>query len=319
VSLHTARALEIDAQRPPERGSGSRKHARATQSRSVRAARRSRAELAKNLHPFVALMRRYCIDYTNVHDQRVCDDIMAPEYVVHISGFDLPRDALYKPAVTRVFARFPGLQLQVHEFVTNGERLAMRFSEHGAAVDAGGRLAAWGGIGLYRWNGKQLLENFVEQDFLAQEQQLASGVPAPLEPPHLDPWLATRAEPANAANERLVRAWLARGDLTAAAEVVLDGSWYAAGGAPTALGLELDAVDVNDLFSAGARVAFHATLRGRYRGGLPDEDAAWLGRATALRAVGFARVEGGAVQAVRAITDRQGARNALRRAEAGSA
>ena len=179
------------------------------------------------MEPSVALMRRYCIDYTNVHDQSVCDEIMAPEYVVHISGFDLPRDTAYKPAVSSVFARFPGLQLQVHELVTNGDRLAMRFSEHGAAVDAGGRFAAWGGIGLYRWNGRQLLENFVEQDFLAQQEQLATGVAAPLEPPHLDPWLGTRAEPASAATENVVRAWLAKGELRAATNAVIDGSWYA--------------------------------------------------------------------------------------------
>lgn len=262
------------------------------------------------VEPFVALMRRYCIDYTNSHDQSVCDDIMAPEYVVHITGFDLPRDAAYKPAVTSVFARFPGLQLQVHELVTNGARLAMRFSEHGAAVDAGGRLAAWGGIGMYRWNGKVLLENFVEQDFFAQEEQLASGVPAPLETPHLDPWTTTRAEPANAEAEAILRAWLARGDLRAASEVVIDGSWYA----PLAPSpLEVETVDVNDLFSAGMRVAFHVTLRGPYRGGLAG-DAAWAGRACALRCVGLAQVENGVVRSVRAITDRAGARRGLAQA-----
>jgi hypothetical protein len=263
-----------------------------------------------SVEPFVALMRRYCIDYTNSHDQSVCDEIMAPEYVVHISGFDLPRDAAYKPAVTQVFARFPGLQLQVHELVTNGERLAMRFSEHGAALDARGRLAAWGGIGLYRWNGRQLLENFVEQDFLAQEEQLASGVPAPLEPPHLDPWLATRAEPANAAAEAVVRAWLAKGELRAAPSAVIDGSWYAP--EPKAP-LEVEGVEVNDLFSAGACVAFHVTQRGRYRGGLAGADAAWAGSRAALRCAGLARVEGGEVRAVRAITDRFGLRAALAR------
>jgi hypothetical protein len=240
----------------------------------------------------------------------VCDEIMAPEYVVHISGFDLPRDAAYKPAVTRVFARFPGLQLQVHELVTNGERLAMRFSEHGAAADAGGRFAAWGGIGLYRWNGRQLLENFVEQDFLAQEQQLATGVPAPLESPHLDPWLGTRAEPASAEAEAVVRAWLAKGDLRAAANAVIDGSWH---GAPAPSPLEVESVEVNDLFSAGGRVAFHVTQRGRYRGGLGPGDAAWVGRTAALRCVGIAQVEAGDVRAVRVISDRLGTRAALAR------
>ncbi len=263
------------------------------------------------MEPFVALMRRYCIDYTNSHDQSVCDEIMAPEYVVHISGWDLPRDALYKPAVTAVFARFPGLQLQVHEFVTNGDRLAMRFSEHGAAADADGRFAAWGGIGLYRWNGKQLLENFVEQDFLAQEQQLASGEPAPLEVPHLDPWLGTRAEPANADAERVVRAWLAKGDLRSAAKSVIDGSWYE----PLAPSpLEVEDVRVNDLFSAGERVCFHVIQAGRYRGGLTGAEASWRGRAAELRCVGFARVAGGEVSEVRAITDRLGTRAALARA-----
>ena len=67
------------------------------------------------MEPFVALMRRYCIDYTNRHDQSVCDAIMHPGYVVHISQLALPRDAAYKPAVTHVFGRFPGLGLQVHE------------------------------------------------------------------------------------------------------------------------------------------------------------------------------------------------------------
>jgi hypothetical protein len=262
------------------------------------------------VEPFVALMRRYCIDYTNRHDQSVCDEIMEPEYVVHISGLDLPRDAAYKPAVTRVFARFPGLGLLVHELVTNGERLAMRFSEHGAAADAGGRLAAWGGIGLYRWNGRKLLENFVEQDFLAQEEQLANGRSAPLEAPHLDPWLSTRAEAPSPEAEAIVRAWLAKGQLRDAASAVIDGSWYAG---PSESPLDVHAVEVDDLFSAAARVAFHVRQRGRYRGGLPGVAASLVGRETTLRCAGLARTRGGEVTEVRVITDRLGARLELLR------
>jgi hypothetical protein len=105
------------------------------------------------MHPFVALMRRYCIDYTNSHDLTVCDDIMEPDYVVHISGFDLTRDESYRPAVHQLFGEAPGLGLVVHEFITNGDRLCMRFSEHAALPsEHGTRLACWAGIGLYRWN-----------------------------------------------------------------------------------------------------------------------------------------------------------------------
>ena len=103
------------------------------------------------MEPFVALMRRYCIDYTNAHDQRVCEEIMHPDYVVHISQVDLPRDTLYEAAVRAIFDRCPGLGLAVHELVTNGDRLAMRFSEHARFPDEeGGRFAAWGGIGVYK-------------------------------------------------------------------------------------------------------------------------------------------------------------------------
>jgi SnoaL-like domain len=261
------------------------------------------------MEPFVALMRRYCIDYTNSHDQSVCDEIMHPDYVVHISGMDLPRDPAYKPAVRQVFDHFPGLGLVVHEFVTNGDRLAMRFSEHGASPAADGRSAAWGGVGLYKWNGRQLLENYVEQDFLAQQAQLSGSAPAaPLEPPHLDPWLGTRAEPENPQAEATVRDWLARGDLRDAGAVILDGSWYE----PLAPSpIEVKEVVINDLFSAGARVAFHVTQRGAYLGGLPGVDAARRGDAARLDCVGLARVADGRVAHVRAITDRLGTVRAL--------
>jgi hypothetical protein len=262
------------------------------------------------VEPFVALMRRYCIDYTNSHDQSVCDEIMHPDYVVHISGFDLPRDAAYKPAVAQVFARFPGLGLQVHELVTNGDRLAMRFSEHGACPDAGGRLAVWGGIGVYRWNGRQLLENFVEQDFVAQEAQLAGADPAPLEPPHPDPWLGTRAVAADPAAEAVARAWLGKGDLRDARDAVIDGSWYE----PLAPSpIEVAEVAVDDLFSAGDRVAFHVTQLGVYRGGVAGAPDALRGRSAVLRCAGLARVAGGAVVEVRAVTDRLGLRTGLLR------
>lgn len=261
------------------------------------------------MEPFVALMRRYCIDYTNSHDQSVCDEIMHPDYVVHISQVHLPRDLLYKPAVKAVFERFPGLGLVVHELVTNGERLAMRFSEHGISPGEGGRAAAWGGIGVYRWNGEQLLENFVEQDFHAQQAQLSGAAPpAPLEPPHVDPWLGTKAEPADPGVEKVAREWLERGDLRDAPEVVVDSSWYE----PLAPSpIEVESVVIDDLFSAGSRVAFHVSQRGRYAGGLPGVGDSHRGAPMRLDCAGLAMVVDGRVQGVRAITDRLGAARSL--------
>jgi len=255
------------------------------------------------MEPFVALMRKYCIDYTNSHDQSVCDEIMHPDYVVHISQAALPRDLLYKPAVKGVFERFPGLGLVVHEFVTNGDRLAMRFSEHGFAPEAG-RYATWSGIGVYRWNGEQLLENYVEQDFAAQQLQLAGEAPpAPLEPPHLDPWVGTKAAAANPEHEKIAREWLERGDLRDAPEVIVDSSWYEA---PAPSPLTVESVVINDVFTAGERVAFHVSQHGVYRGGLPGIPDERRGQAARLDCAGLATVERGRVARVRVVTDRLG-------------
>ena len=260
------------------------------------------------MEPFVALMRRYCIDYTCVHDLAVTEKIMDADYVVHISGVDLVRDTTYRPAVAGVFKRFPGLSLTVHEMITNGERLAMRFSEHGASPAEGGHTAVWGGISAYRWNGSQLTECFVEQDFTAQAMQLSSGVTAPLEAPHPDPWVGTAPLPRDDTTESVARDWLLQGDLRDAPEVVVDGSWH---GELEDDPLEDVEVVIDDLFSAGDRAAFHITQRGRYRGGIPGTAPDDVGRPMTLACSGIADVAGGRVVAVRSITDRFGARARL--------
>ena len=245
------------------------------------------------MHPFVALMRRYCIDYTNSHDLSVCDSIMEPGYVVRICGMALERDTAYKPSVEQVFERFPALGLVVHELHTNGQRLVMRFSEHGASPD--GALACWAGVGLYDWNGTKLLTCRVEQDFHSQRRQLTTGVVDPLEPPHVDPWLTLVEEPADPAAEAVVRDWLAAGDLADAEEGRIDDGSIAHH-VPV---VEAEAVEVHDLFSAGDRVAFHATLR---------EDS------VGIDVAGLVRVAGGRVVGVHAVTDRFGTELARRRA-----
>lgn len=271
------------------------------------------------MHPLVALMRRYCIDYTNSHDQSIYPDIFEDDYTVHIEGHALVRDASYGPAAAELFALAPGLGLVVHELVLNGDRLCMRFSEHASMpTPQGRRLSAWRGIGLYRWNGRRLTGNHVEQDFAGRRRQLLTGVPDPLEPPHLDPWMATRPVAPEPAAEAAARAWLARGRLADAPSVVLDaGDVGASGGDPQVV--DATEVVVNDLFSAGPRVAFHVTLRGTYRGGLDGLDAG-LGTPVELHAAGLLRVGGGGtVDEVRAVTSRRTVAHAVRAAGTGRA
>ena len=114
-----------------------------------------------SVEPFVALMRRYCIDYTARHDLSVCDDIMVPGYTLHMGVHHLAgRDEAYKPAAAAQFRQFPGLCLTVNEIICSGDRLALRFTEHGASARHDGARAAWGGVGVYRWDGQRLLVRY---------------------------------------------------------------------------------------------------------------------------------------------------------------
>lgn len=254
------------------------------------------------MHPFVALMRTYCIDYTNSHDQTLYDQIMEPDYVVHINGMDLEVSTSYARSVEQLFGIAPGLGLVVHDFVLNGDRLCMYFSEHSAMPGPDGPvLACWRGIGLYKWNGTRLTENYVEQDYVAMQAQIASGVPHPLTPPHIDPWTTTQPIPADPAAEAFLREWLERADLTDARHHEIDDARAGTVYEPV---LDVESVTVNDLFSAGSSVPFHVTMHGTYRGGLGDELDAQLGAPASLDVVGIARVGGGAVDHLDAITGR---------------
>jgi hypothetical protein len=254
------------------------------------------------MHPFVALMRTYCIDYTNSHDQSLYDEIMEPDYVVHTLGVDLVRSTTYAAAVRRIFDAAPGLGILVHEFVLNGDRLCMHFSEHAALPVGDGRaLTCWRGIGLYKWNGRRLTENYVEQDYFAMQAQVATGRPHSLMPPHIDPWTTTEVTSADPIAESIVRAWLEKGDLAAAAIHELDD---ARTGADYERVLDPDHVTIDDLFSAGPDVPFHVTVGGVYRGGLGAAAADHIGERASLHAAGIARVGNGAVVSVRAVTSR---------------
>lgn len=255
------------------------------------------------MDPFVALMRRYVVDYTNSHDLAVCDEIMEPDYVLRMGPHVVAgRDEAYKPATLRQLEQFPGLGLTVHDVVTNGERLALRFSEHGASVRHGGAVAAWGGIGLYAWNGRRLTANHVEQDYLARRRQLADGVPDTVPSPAPAPWDTVAREP-DAGVERAARAWAELG-LPAVGEVVVDD-----GREPAAL-VEPDAVVIDDLFTAGNRAAIHVSVSGPFRGGL-DGSEEQVGAPATLHAAALVTAVGGRVVAGHVIRDRLGLLRAL--------
>lgn len=261
------------------------------------------AEIAE----FARLMRRYAYAYTCCHDFSVARQIMVPDYSLRMGPHRLSgRDGAYRAAAQHQFDEFPGLCLTVHRVVCNGRRLAMSFTEHGHSRRRGGA-AAWSGLALYQWDGRRLTECRVEQDYWSRRRQL-DGVVHPVQPPPATLWTVP-ALPVDPEAESAVRGWLGSwsGRSTKAVldelggDAVLDDEACAPAERAE---VEVAEVEVADLFSAGQTVAFHASVRGRYLGGLAGIPPSPTGVVGYL--AGLAECSRGRVVGLRAVTDRLG-------------
>jgi predicted ester cyclase len=252
-------------------------------------------------------MRRYAFAYTAAHDFAACDDIMVEDYVLRMGPHVIRgRDEAYKPATERQYRQFPGLGFTVHDLLNNGDRCALRFTEHGQSVVRDAE-AAWRGVSLYRWNGDRLIECRVEQDYYSRRRQLDSGQADPVPPPAADPWMVP-VRPAEPEVEAIVQKWLEAGMLHDAPAGTLDDETVVG---PCRGRLDLERVEVQDLLSAGPRAAFHVAFEGRYAGGLPGT-AELIGRPAVLYIAGIAEVEDGQVARAEAVSDRLGLERRLK-------
>lgn len=248
---------------------------------------------------FLRLMKHYVLDYTNRNDQTQTAAIMEPDYLLRMGDHEVRgRDTGYRAATAKQMDQFPNLCLTVHEIATSGERLAMRFSEHGRSRLHGDRGCAWGGIGLYAWNGTKLVANNVEQDYLARKRQLRTGVPDLVDHPALAPWNVEPQTPDPIA-EAAVRTWLEEGRLASTPGVLLDDQWTGQAASPL---VAQSHVEINDLFSCGAAVAFHVTQHG---GLIPDGDiAGTVGQQVRLHMAGLVHISDGRIASGRIIRNR---------------
>jgi hypothetical protein len=218
--------------------------------------------------PLLRLMWRYCGRFTNSHDISICDEVMAPDYTLYMGSQVMRgRDEAYKPASGGEFERMPDLALSVRKIITDGERLAMYFVEHGSSPRHGGNLATWDCIALYRWNGTQLVSCYVEEDYYARRRQLKSGLANPVGEVAIAPFSTARLQP-NQHAEAIVREWIEGNPLSESEGIACNDSRHAGWREPRFR--ELDEVEVRELFSCGNDVAFSVRLAGPLDGGLPE-------------------------------------------------
>lgn len=250
-----------------------------------------------NFDPVVTLARRFTIEWLNLADPAVPPTIMTPDYRVHIGTAELDSLPVYSDGTLGQLRQFPGLGLTVHELVTDGEQLALVFTEHGVSRKHDDRPAAWRGIALFRIEDGLLAENWTQEDYYSRRRQLAAGSADVIPPPAVSPWTTTPRRPDRAA-ESAAHAWLAAPSYE---QVIIDDD------GPLVVGP--GHVEVLRLFSADDTVAFAADLSGPYLGGLDDVDH--VDGDVRLGVCGVLKIDGDHVVAGRLVTDRLGLRRTL--------
>lgn len=240
------------------------------------------------MEPMVALLRRWAVDWLARGDTSVCPELYAEDFSLGIGGHELEgRDGYVSATVAGLFERWPGVSLTVHEVICNGTRAAVRCSEHGAAAKDGAQ-ASWSIVTLFDWDGERFTRGWAEEDYLARRRQLKAGVPDPVEAPAIAPW-ATVAHAPDADAEAAVREWLQDANFSG---VDLDDGPL---GQDTTLDHTATETEIDDLFSAGPKVAFHGVRRGEHP----------------LHFAGIVEVDDGIVVGGRVIRDRLGLSKAM--------
>ncbi|MDB5422972.1 MAG: hypothetical protein JWQ29_388, partial [Phenylobacterium sp.] len=265
----------------------------------------------KSASPMIAAFRRYVTDYVNRHDFSVIAEFMTDDYTLSSSGVDVAgRDGTYRSAVARQLEQFPGLVFTPHELVHVGDRLAIRFTEHGASNRHEGRAAAWPSIAIYQLRDGRLSHCAIEQDYFSRRRQLEGGAPVTVDAPAIAPWDTPESAP-NPAAEAFVRDWLGSGAFLNTAGVQVDDS-HATGTIERIV--EGGAVEILESLSGGDRVAFHAVQTGLLADDFATDLSPAAGQPVRIHMSGLVTVAGGQVTAGNVIRDRWGLYRRLARA-----
>jgi hypothetical protein len=243
--------------------------------------------VTQGIHPLACLLRGFAVDFITGHNLDVVERIMAPEYCLSIGGYLLNgRDTEYLPPTAAQINQFPGLTVTVHDVVYGENTIAMQFTEHGRSRADQNRGATWRGITLFRTDGERLRWGWAEEDYFARKRQLSSGTCDHVDAPHAAPW-DVQPGVASSALEVQARAWL---DTPSSLFQREDAFWLSSVSDndphPQTL-IDIDYVEVDELFTADDRVAFHALYHGHYKGGFKDVDKELIGRPIVLRAAGI--------------------------------
>ena len=128
------------------------------------------------------IIRQYYEDILSKGDIGLVDELIAPDYVAHHSGYPgyADRDA-FKEVLRMHRGAMPDMQVSVADLIAEGDRVVARFTTRGThlghfqgTAPTGGKVEATG-IGIHRIRGGQVVEEWFEEDMATMLEQLGAG------------------------------------------------------------------------------------------------------------------------------------------------
>ena len=130
------------------------------------------------------LVRRLIEEAWNRGNLAVINELVSPDYILHIDAPGPPGREGYKQAVEMHRAAWSDFRLTIEDLVAEGDKVAMRGTLRGVhegeymGIPPTGKQATWGAISIRRIEGGKIAEEWVELDMLGLMQQLGV-VPSP--------------------------------------------------------------------------------------------------------------------------------------------
>ncbi len=125
-----------------------------------------------------SVVRRFFEELWNAGDLDCADVVLAPGHVHHIGDDRLDGPDEVKDTVTRFRTAFPDLHFALDDVVSDGDRVAVRWTATGTheagfgGVPASGRSARWTGIDLVRLDEGRIVELWASADVAGLFEQL---------------------------------------------------------------------------------------------------------------------------------------------------
>jgi steroid delta-isomerase-like uncharacterized protein len=126
------------------------------------------------------VVRQFLQEVINKHDPAARPDLIAPGYVSHFGTMPPLDHESWEGLARAYFTAFPDLDLTIQDEISNGDRVAVRWTWTAThqgdfmGIPATGKRVSTSGMGMYRVVDGQIAEEWVVEDVAAVLQQLGA-------------------------------------------------------------------------------------------------------------------------------------------------